>query len=106
MTSLFRFRAGTNHIIKFDLRNDQLVAQRSHGYYNRVRRYCYNWGGYSGMDLAVDESGLWVLSGYSGYGGKLAATMIDPTTLVTRRVYNARGEAQNSMGKVLELHLF
>ena len=101
MIFLFRFRAGTNNIIKFDLRNDQLVAQRSHGYYNRVRRYYYHWGGYSGMDLAVDESGLWVLSGYSGYGGRLAAAMIDPTSLITRHVFNAGGETQTSMGKIL-----
>ena len=51
------------------------------------------------MDLAVDESGLWVLSGYSGYSGRLAATMIDPVTLYTRHAWNVGGEAQNSMGE-------
>ena len=76
-----------------------MVKLNGHGYYNKVRSYYYQWGGYSGMDLAVDESGLWVLSGYSGYSGRLAATMIDPVTLHTRHAWNVGGEAQNSMGE-------
>ena len=52
------------------------------------------------MDLAVDEYGLWVLSGYSGYGRRLAAALIDPVTLISTRVWNVGGEIQTSMGEI------
>ena len=29
------------------------------------RKNYYQWGGYTGVDLAVDEQGLWVLLGYT-----------------------------------------
>ena len=37
----------------------------------------YNWGGYSGVDLAVDEQGLWVLWGTSSNSYRLKATKVD-----------------------------
>ena len=43
-----------------------------------VRSNYYRWGGYSGVDLAVDEQGLWVLWGSSSsYSYRLYATLID-----------------------------
>jgi len=41
------------------------------------RRNSYRWGGYSGMDLAVDEQGLWVLFGSTGNSYRLYAYKID-----------------------------
>ena len=37
----------------------------------------YNWGGYSGVDLAVDEQGLWVLWGTNSNSYRLKATKVD-----------------------------
>jgi len=45
-------------------------------YYSTRKNY-YKWGGYTGMDLAVDEQGLWVLSGSTGNSKRLYATKID-----------------------------
>ena len=42
-----------------------------------ARKTYYQWGGYSQVDLAVDEQGLWALWGYSGNSNKLRAQMID-----------------------------
>ena len=42
-----------------------------------ARRNYYRWGGYSGMDLAVDEQGLWVLWGSTGNSYRLYASKID-----------------------------
>ena len=46
------------------------------GNYSPRKNY-YNWGGYSGMDLAVDEQGLWVLFGSTGNSRRLYAYKID-----------------------------
>ena len=42
-----------------------------------ARKNHYRWGGYSGMDLAVDEQGLWVLWGSTGNSNRLYASKID-----------------------------
>ena len=37
----------------------------------------YQWAGYTGVDLAVDEQGLWVLWGTNSNSYRLKATKID-----------------------------
>ena len=42
-----------------------------------ARKNHYRWGGYTGMDLAVDEQGLWALWGDNGNRYRLRASKID-----------------------------
>ena len=42
-----------------------------------ARKNNYGWGGYTGMDLAVDEQGLWALWGSTGNSYRLQASKID-----------------------------
>ena len=41
------------------------------------RKNYYQWNGYSGMDLAVDEQGLWALWGDADNAYRLYASKID-----------------------------
>ena len=41
------------------------------------RKNHYQWGGYSGMDLAVDEQGLWALWADTDNAYRLYASKID-----------------------------
>ena len=41
------------------------------------RKNYYQWNGYSGMDLAVDEQGLWALWGDADNAYRLHASKID-----------------------------
>ena len=69
-------RAYNNYIVKYNLQTEQVDAQIAvNGYTSRKNHY--QWGGYSSMDLAVDEQGLWVLWGSTGNSGKLYAYKID-----------------------------
>ena len=72
----FHNRANTNYIVKYNLQTEQLEAHISVSAYSPRNNY-YQWGGYSGMDLAVDEQGLWVLFGSTGNSRRLYAYMID-----------------------------
>ena len=68
-------RANTNNIVVYNLRTEREVKQIGLG--GSPRRNYYQWGGYSGVDLAVDEQGLWVLWGYNGNSYRLHAHKID-----------------------------
>ena len=60
---------------------DSLEAQITlNGYTPRQARY--QWGGNSGVDLAVDEQGLWVLWGNSDDNLRLWASKIDNDVIV------------------------
>ena len=69
-------REATNNIVKYNLRTERVEKQISLP--GSVRNTYYQWGqGYTQVDLAVDEQGLWALWGYSGNSNKLRAQMID-----------------------------
>ena len=68
-------RGGTNNIVKYNLRTEREEKQISLA--GSARITYYEWGGYTQVDLAVDEQGLWALWGYSGNSNKLRAQMID-----------------------------
>ena len=76
-----KHRANTKYIDKYNLLTNSLEAQITlNGYTPRVARY--QWGGYSGVDLAVDEDGLWILWGNSGDNHRLYASKIDQDVIV------------------------
>jgi len=76
-----KHRANTNYIDKYNFLTNSLVAQITlSGYSPRTPHY--QWGGYSGVDLAVDEQGLWVLWGNSGDSQRLYASKLDNDVIV------------------------
>ena len=68
-------RASTLNIVKYNLRTERVETQMSLS--GSARTNNYNWGGNSGVDLAVDEQGLWVLWGTNSNSYRLIATKID-----------------------------
>ena len=68
-------REATNNIVKYNLRTEGVEKQISLA--GSARNTQYQWGGYTQVDLAVDEQGLWALWGYSGNSNRLRAQMID-----------------------------
>ena len=58
------YRANRNvNIVIYNLETEGEVKQiGSSGW---PRKNYYQWGGYTGVDLAVDEQGLWLLLGYT-----------------------------------------
>ena len=71
-----RNRENSAHIYKYSLRKELIEATITVGSFT-PRKNNYQSGGYSSMDLAVDEQGLWALWGSTGNSGKLYASKID-----------------------------
>ena len=80
-------RANTYYIVKYNLRTEGVEAQISQSSYSR-RSSNYGWGGYSGMDLAVDEQGLWLLWGSSSNSHQLRASKIDVTRNIITQTWS------------------
>ncbi|XP_078375625.1 myocilin-like [Oculina patagonica] len=75
---LYYNRANTNYIVKYNLQTEREEAQIAVPIGSPwPRKNNYQWGGYSGVDLAVDEQGLWVLFGSTGNNDQLKAAKID-----------------------------
>ena len=68
-------RAGTNTIVKYNLQTER--EEKQIGLSGSARKTGYQWGGYTQVDLAVDEQGLWALWGYNRNSYRLRAQMID-----------------------------
>ena len=69
-------RANTYFIVKYNLRTERVEAQISQSGFI-PRSNAYDSDGYSGMDLAVDEQGLWLLWGSTSNSYRLQASKID-----------------------------
>ncbi|XP_074625200.1 olfactomedin-like protein 2A [Acropora palmata] len=94
---LYYNRAATNYIVKYNLKTERVKAQISvSSYYTRSR--VYQWGGYSGMDLAVDEQGLWVIVGTRSSSYPLYLAKIDVVTNSLSLGWSLRSKVMNSLG--------
>ena len=74
-----RDRANSKYIHKYNLQTRREEAAISVDWY-APRVNSYDVGGYSGIDLAVDEHGLWALHGGLKKNSPLHASKIDVST--------------------------
>ena len=68
-------RRNTLNIVKYNLRTELLASQMTLS--GSGGKFGYSWGGGSGVDLAVDEQGLWVLWSTMSNNYRLMAAKID-----------------------------
>ncbi|NWW27185.1 MYOC protein, partial [Falcunculus frontatus] len=74
-------------VARYDLRGETITAEREipgAGYHGQ---YPYSWGGYTDIDLAVDEMGLWVIYSTEKARGAIVLSKLDPETLEIRRTW-------------------
>jgi len=94
---LYYNRENSAYIIKYSLRRELMKATITVNSFT-PRKSNYGWGGYSSMDLAVDEQGLWVLWGSTANSGRLYAYKIDVYKNVITHTWSLNTEPMSSMG--------
>ncbi|CAH3178673.1 unnamed protein product [Porites evermanni] len=94
---LYYSRANTNFIVKFNLHSGKEEAQIRISDY-APRKTTYQWGGYSGVDLPVDENGLWVLWGSTRNSYRLHASKINVQKNSVTSTWSLNTEKMGSMG--------
>ncbi|NWQ99283.1 MYOC protein, partial [Paradoxornis webbianus] len=74
-------------VARYDLRGETITAEREIPGAGFHGQYPYSWGGYTDIDLAVDETGLWVIYSTDKARGAIVLSKLDPETLEIRRTW-------------------
>jgi hypothetical protein len=95
---LYYNQSNGNTIQKVDLESMASVGTLTlpgAGYRNT---YHYNWGGYSDIDLAVDEDGLWAIYATPGNSGRLVLSKIDIDGFSITETWNTASTVKTNIG--------
>lgn len=92
---LYYNREGTSQIDRYNLQTERLEGKITLSDFSYAS---YKWGGSSGVDLAVDEHGLWVLWGSSSNNRRLNAAKIDLDSNHIARTWTLNTEPKGLMG--------
>ncbi|XP_051930319.1 myocilin [Hippocampus zosterae] len=79
--SLYYQRRRSRTLIRFDLASESVAARRDLPHAGFHGQFPYAWGGYTDIDLAVDERGLWAIYSTSKAKGAVVLSQLDPHDL-------------------------
>ena len=88
----------SNTLVEVDLSTNTVVSTLSlsgAGYHNT---YSYGWGGYSDIDFAVDEYGLWVIYATSANSSKVVVSRLETQPLNLTGTWNTNSASKSGMG--------
>lgn len=83
--SLYFQGASSRTVIRYELSTETLKAEKEipgAGYHGQ---FPYSWGGYTDIDLAVDETGLWVIYSTEAAKGAIVLSKLNPENLELER---------------------
>lgn len=83
--SLYYQRRRSRTLIRYDLGSESIAARRDLPHAGFHGQYPYSWGGYTDIDLSVDEQGLWAVYSTSKAKGAIVISQLDPHSLEVRR---------------------
>lgn len=83
--SLYFQRRLSRTLIRYDLASESVAARRELPHAGFHGQFPYSWGGYTDIDLAVDEQGLWAVYSTSKAKGAIVISKLDPSSLEVKK---------------------
>uniref|UniRef100_A0A8I3MH55 Myocilin n=2 Tax=Canis lupus familiaris TaxID=9615 RepID=A0A8I3MH55_CANLF len=93
--SLYFQGAGSGTVVRYELTAETVKAEREipgAGYHGQ---FPYSWGGYTDIDLAVDETGLWVIYSTQEAKGAIVLSKLNPETLELEQTWETNIRKQS-----------
>ncbi|XP_075954280.1 myocilin-like [Anarhichas minor] len=83
--SLYYQRKRSRTLIRYDLTSESLASRRELPHAGFHGQHPYSWGGYTDIDLAADERGMWAIYSTSKAKGAIVVSQLDPKSLDVKR---------------------
>ncbi|XP_019967861.2 myocilin-like [Paralichthys olivaceus] len=83
--SLYYQRKRSRTLIRYDLTSESLASRLELPHAGFHGQYPYSWGGFTDIDLAVDEQGLWAIYSTSKAKGAIVIAKLDPESLAVKK---------------------
>ncbi|XP_068176614.1 myocilin [Antennarius striatus] len=83
--SLYYQRRRSRTLIRYDLASESIAARRDLPHAGFHGQFPYSWGGYTDIDLAVDDNGLWAIYSTSKAKGAIVISKLDPHSLEVKK---------------------
>ncbi|XP_061587462.1 myocilin-like [Cololabis saira] len=88
--SLYYQRRRSRTLLRYDLSSERVAARRDLPHAGFHGQHPYSWGGYTDIDLAADERGLWAIYSTEKAKGAIVISLLDPRSLEVRRSWETR----------------
>ncbi|KAJ6653854.1 hypothetical protein lerEdw1_008602 [Lerista edwardsae] len=92
---LYFQRRNSKILVKYDLKIEVITVQKelpNAGYHGQ---FPYSWGGYTDIDRAVDELGLWAIYSTENAKGAIVLSKLDPETLEIEQIWETNIRKQS-----------
>ncbi|OCT82906.1 hypothetical protein XELAEV_18025441mg [Xenopus laevis] len=93
--SLYYPRRKSRILVKYDFKTESVAVQKelpNAGYHGQ---YPYSWGGYTDIDLAVDEVGLWAIYSTEKAKGSIVLSLLDSESLEVKQSWESQIRKQS-----------
>uniref|UniRef100_A0A3B4AGE0 Myocilin n=1 Tax=Periophthalmus magnuspinnatus TaxID=409849 RepID=A0A3B4AGE0_9GOBI len=85
--SLYYQRRRSRTLIRYELSSESIAARRELSHAGFHGQFPYSWGGYTDIDLAVDEQGLWAIYSTTKAKGAIVIAQLDPNSLEVKKTW-------------------
>ncbi|XP_036378262.1 myocilin isoform X2 [Megalops cyprinoides] len=88
--SLYYQRRRSRTLLRYDLATESIAARRDLPHAGFHGQFPYSWGGYTDIDLGVDEQGLWAIYSTNKAKGAIMVSQLDPNSLEVKRSWETK----------------